>query len=186
MKIKQIMSAVLAGAVTLSSSYVTQLPMAAMAEEYDLPIIAAEVNTIDAKIFEDRATKSGESFEVNLMDYGIMTEDTVVEITCTVDKTGIRFENGKTPQWAFGVAIDVDGKPQTIPCCVYDSSKTVFSCQVTAETLKMNPRFRIQHMLPCASEMTVTARNLQKDNRGVMQLPELTQNIELNAFLRTG
>ena len=163
MKIRRIMSGAMAGVMAVSSSFVMQLPAAAEA--------------INATVISARNTPSWDAIPVNLLEYGIMDSNTSVKITCRVDQTDILTEDGNVPDWAFGVVINNDWSHDTMPHCSYESDKTEFSMTLTAEQLSNNPEFTIQSQLPCASEITVEAIDLQQDSRGIIELKAIDRNV---------
>ncbi len=163
MRIRRIMSGAMAGVMAVSSSFVMQLP--------------ASAESINATVISARSTPSWDSFPVNLAEHGKMDGNTTVKITCRVEQTDILTEDGNVPDWAFGVVINNDWSHDTMPHCSYESDKTEFSMVLTAEQLSNNTEFIIQSQLPCASEITVEAFDLQQDSRGIIELKAIDRNV---------
>ena len=125
MKKRRVLSGVMAGVMTVSSSLVFQLPAGAA---------EGSETVVDAQTVASWGT-----LDVNLREYGKMASGTVVKITSRTTATDIRDTdeegNEVTPQWAFGIVINNEWSHAIMPHCSYDSSKTEFVMELTAEQL---------------------------------------------------
>lgn len=172
MKKRRVLSGIMAGVMTVSSSLVFQLPAGAAEDSQTV---------VDAQ-----TVASWGALDVNLREYGKMASGTVVKITSRTTATDIRDTdeegNEVTPQWAFGIVINNEWSHDIMPHCVYDSSKTEFVMELTAEQLQNNPHFVIQNQLPVDNEFTVEVSGLEEDTRSVVALPAVDRNISMNVY----
>ena len=171
MKRKRVLSGAMAGIMAISSSAVLQLPAAA--EDSAKTIIDA------------RSLESWNPLDVDFAEYGRMTSETIVRITCRTASTDITVnEDGKesVPETAFGIVIQNDWGSDRMPRCKYDSSKTEFVLELSAEQLKNDPRFTIQNQLPESAEFTVEVLGMEEDGRADVLLPSVNKNIPMWVF----
>ncbi|MGN1341379.1 MAG: hypothetical protein ACI4WS_13890, partial [Oscillospiraceae bacterium] len=170
MKIRKIMSGMMAGVMTVSSAVVLQMPAAAE----------------NVSVISSQTVASWDPLDVDLTSAGILGASSAVKITCTVENIDLLTEKGEVPVNAFGVVIGNNWNQSTMPHVAYNSSSTEFSITLNREEMNYQPVFQIQNQLPCEAVFTVEAVDFEADARTTTSIDAQTENYTMEAFEDSG
>ena len=161
MKIRKLMSGMLAGVMAVSSSMVCQMPVSAVSE--DIQLLNGE--QVDYR------------YEVDLSSLGKFTDSSEIVITATV-RTGLTYtEDGeeKPVEDVFGVILDEDWNNKLL--CSYNSEQGEYTMTVTNEQLAGKKYFILEnYSSDDTMTVSITARGFEEDDREALTPETLTAN----------